>query len=225
MRALVYSRASAGGVAVSERARRPAAPREGHVLVDVVAAGLNPVDAKYLVGDKLPSWLDALVGRRSVEGLGVGFDFAGVVACAGAGAGAQLFAPDDRVFGTSPIGVASVADVVEVPAHQVAHMPRGASFARAAALPLVGLTALQALRHNGLACGKRLLLIGASGGVGHVALQVAKAMGAHVTAVAGTEVSGARCRRRGKGGGGQRAALRIAVRDQGGAPPLEVSKG
>ena len=89
------------------------------------------------------------------------------------------------MFGTTPIGVASIADQVATPAHQVAAMPRALSFAEAAALPLVGLTALQIFRRNGLCEGQRLLLLGAGGGVGHVALQVARALGARVTAVAG----------------------------------------
>ena len=92
MRALRYQRRARAGVALVETARpgRGGAPRRGCVVVDVVCASLNPVDAKYLLGDKLPAALDTLLGRRLVEGQGVGFDFAGVVASAAAGTGFQV---------------------------------------------------------------------------------------------------------------------------------------
>jgi len=79
-----------------------------------------------------------------------------------------------QVFGTVPLGRGSFTGAVRVPLHQLARKPRALSFAEAAALPLVGVTALQALfERNSLAPGEHLLLIGASGGVGHVALQAA----------------------------------------------------
>ena len=156
-------------------------PPHGHVRVKVVCAGVNPVDAKGLWGDKLPASL-AWLGPRLVEGCGVGFDFSGVVESVGCGV--SNLAVGDSVFGTTAVGAASLAERCDAPVHQVAHKPEHLSYTEAAALPLAGLTALQAFRENGLRPGSRVLLIGASGGVGHIAVQVAKAMGcASVTAV------------------------------------------
>ncbi len=78
----------------------------------------------------------------------------------------------------------SFREYVCVPTHQIAIKPTNTTFPQAAALPLVSLTAIQCLKYDyNLQAGQKLLLIGASGGVGHVALQVAKAMGAYVTAI------------------------------------------
>jgi len=156
-------------------------PRHGHVRVRVVCASVNPVDAKGLWGDKLPRSL-AWLGPRLVEGRGVGFDFSGVVEAVGDGVSG--LAVGEAVFGTTPVGVASLAQRCDTPAGQVTRKPPRLSYAEAAALPLAGLTAIQAFREHGLKKESRLLVIGASGGVGHVATQVAKAMGcSSITAV------------------------------------------
>ena len=181
MRKVVFSRASPEGVRLAS-APAPTAGTigDGQVLCRVACAGINPVDAKGLVGDKLPPWLGGL-GRAAVEGAGVGFDFSGIVVRAPA---ASTLREGDAVFGTAPPMTGSFAEEIIVPLDQVAPKPRSLSFAEAAALPLVGLTALQSLVHdNGLCQGQHLLVIGASGGVGHVACQLAKAVGAAVTAV------------------------------------------
>ena len=181
MRKVVFSRASPEGVRLAS-APAPTAGTigDGQVLCRVACAGINPVDAKGLVGDKLPPWLGGL-GRAAVEGAGVGFDFSGIVVRAPA---ASALREGDAVFGTAPPMTGSFAEEIIVPLDQVAPKPRSLSFAEAAALPLVGLTALQSLVHdNGLCQGQHLLVIGASGGVGHVACQLAKAVGAAVTAV------------------------------------------
>ncbi|KAJ1490835.1 hypothetical protein T484DRAFT_1600347, partial [Baffinella frigidus] len=151
------------------------------VICKVICAGVNPVDAKGLVGDKLPGPLAAL-GKRLLDGRGVGFDFAGVVE--DVPPGVSTFKRGDAVYGTVPIAHGSFAQFVKTPLHQIAHKPAHLSFAEAAALPLVGITAVQALtQSNSLKPGEHLLLIGASGGVGHVAIQETKALGARVTAV------------------------------------------
>ena len=156
-------------------------PRSGEVLCRVVCSGVNPVDAKFLFGDKLPRFL-ASRGRKMVEGRIAGIDFAGIVEQAPAEC--ARFKPGDAVFGTAPPGRGTFAEYVAAPLYQVAHKPASLSFEEAAVLPLVGLTAIQALQYdNSLGGGQHLLLIGASGGVGHVALQVAKALNARVTAI------------------------------------------
>ena len=120
-------------------------------------------------------------GRVGIEGCGVGFDFSGTVIRAPE---SSSFKTGDSIFGTAPPGHGTFSEEIVVPLDQVALKPPSLSFAEAAALPLVGLTALQSLKHdNGLDQGQHLLLIGASGGVGHVACQVAKALGAKVTAI------------------------------------------
>eukprot|EP00282_Hemiselmis_andersenii_P040093 CAMPEP_0169432120 /NCGR_PEP_ID=MMETSP1042-20121227/3312_1 /TAXON_ID=464988 /ORGANISM="Hemiselmis andersenii, Strain CCMP1180" /LENGTH=221 /DNA_ID=CAMNT_0009542579 /DNA_START=116 /DNA_END=777 /DNA_ORIENTATION=+ len=183
MRAVVYSRLDVEGIKVVSKARPAAvnATKKGNnILCRVVCAGINPVDAKGLVGDKLPHACSPLA-RRAIDGKTVGFDFAGTVMEVPAGC---EYKPGDAVYGTMPPGAGSFCEYVSAPLDQVAKKPSSLSFSEAASLPLVGLTSVQALVHdNGLVSGQHLLLIGASGGVGHVALQVAKAVGASVTAV------------------------------------------
>ena len=126
------------------------------MLCHVACAGLNPVDAKGLVGDKLPEWLSG-VGRSAIEGCVVGFDFSGTVVRAPE---SSNFKPGDAIFGTAPPMVGTFAEEIEVPLDQVAAKPPSLTFSEAAALPLVGLTALQSLKHdNGLCEGQHLLVV------------------------------------------------------------------
>eukprot|EP00802_Teleaulax_amphioxeia_P019190 Tamp_19413.p1 GENE.Tamp_19413~~Tamp_19413.p1 ORF type:complete len:399 (-),score=80.26 Tamp_19413:64-1164(-) len=181
VRSIVYSRSSPEGIKII--ARKPVdlskGPRD-KVLCRVACAGLNPVDAKGLVGDKLPAWMSG-ASRQAIEGCGVGFDFAGTVIRAPP---LSQLKEGDAIFGTAPPMVGTLSEEILVPLDQIAPKPPALSFSEAAALPLVGLTAIQSLKHdNGLSSGQHLLLIGGSGGVGHVACQVAKALGASVTAI------------------------------------------
>ena len=173
MKCIVYG----DGIASVQR-QIPSSATKGHVLVRVHAVGLNPVDAKNVVGDKLPfesQWV-----KRYLRDKIIGFDFSGTVV---EGAG---FVAGDRIFGTMPPFHGSLAEYVLAPAHQVARMPQ-VSFEEAAALPLVGLTALQCLSPH-VSESTRILVVGASGGTGHVALQVAKQLGASkIVAVASQE--------------------------------------
>ena len=179
MKAITYRSDCAEGVELSEMPHPMRA--SGEALCRVVCSGVNPVDAKYLFGDKQPKFLAAR-GRKLVEGRIAGIDFAGVVEQVPEDC--THLKPGDPVFGTAPPGSGTFAEYVATPIHQVAHKPESLSFEEAAVLPLVGLTAIQSLQHdNGLGAGQHLLLIGASGGVGHVALQVAKALNARVTAI------------------------------------------
>lgn len=151
------------------------APSAGEVLVKVHAAALNPKDA--LVRKGRFAWI---TGSRFPKI--VGLDFAGTVAEAGKGV--------DLPMGTSVYGSlnertslrGTLADYVLIKQHECATMPKNLSFEKAAALPLAAQTSLQALRKLiHLEKGQRLLIMGASGGVGVYAIQIAKAIGAHVT--------------------------------------------
>jgi len=111
-----------------------------------------------------------------------GFDFAGTVVEAQHG-----FAPGDKVFGTMPPMEGTLAEYISVPLDQICYMPKNYSFRQAAALPLVGLTAVQCLQPH-ITSSSSVLIIGGSGGTGHVALQVARNLGAeHITTVCSTK--------------------------------------
>jgi NADPH:quinone reductase-like Zn-dependent oxidoreductase len=146
-------------------------PGPGEIAVRVRACALNPKDVLVRKG-KFP-WL---AGRSFPKAMG--YDFAGEVE-----RGAGDFRAGDRVFGMIQSWRAgAVAEKCTIPVDQCAHAPQSASFEQAAALPLAALTALQALRDEAaLGPGQRVLLHGASGGVGVYAIQIAKATGAHVT--------------------------------------------
>jgi len=114
-----------------------------------------------------------------------GRDFAGEVA--EVGAGVTHVEPGDEVFGETGMADGAFAEYVRAPAGQVAPKPAGLTFEQAAAVPLAGCTALQALRDVArVQPGQRLLVNGASGGVGTFAVQIGKALGAHVTGVCST---------------------------------------
>jgi len=183
MRAVVFARKDVEGIKMVS-VKRPsfnATKDKGRLSCRVVCAGINPVDAKALIGDKLPEWASGM-GRRAVEGRTAGFDFSGTVL--EVPVGCDKFKVGDAIFGTMPPGEGSFSEYVVAPLDQVAPKPKTLSFAEAAVLPLSGLTSLQSLVHdNDLKAGQHLLIIGASGGVGHIALQVAKASGARVTAI------------------------------------------
>jgi NADPH:quinone reductase-like Zn-dependent oxidoreductase len=152
-------------------------PSKSQVLVKVHAVGLNPVDAKHVIGDKLPYHWTTL--RRNshnllVKDTRVGFDFSGTVLQENL----PKFPKGTRVFGTMPPFGGSCADYICAPIHQIAKASDCLSFEECAALPLVGLTAWQALSPHIALDQSNVLIIGGSGGTGHVALQVAKALGA-----------------------------------------------
>ncbi len=147
------------------------------VLVRVRAAAVNPADWAILQG--LPYVLRLVNGiRRPRTGIR-GSDVAGVVEAVGAAV--TQFKPGDEVFGWCQGAFAEFAATSE---ETLVPKPAGLSFEQAAAVPMAGITALQALRDQaGLEAGQSVLVNGASGGVGTFAVQIAKAMGAEVTAV------------------------------------------
>jgi NADPH:quinone reductase-like Zn-dependent oxidoreductase len=148
-------------------------PLPTEVLVRVRAVGVNPVEAVIRSG-QFP-----LLGEPPFI---LGWDVSGVVE--DIEPGVTRFQPGDEVYGMPffPRAASAYAEYVVAPSRQLARKPSGLSHAEAAALPLAGLTAWQALVDTAqLTAGQRVLIHGAGGGVGHLAVQIAKARGAHVT--------------------------------------------
>jgi NADPH:quinone reductase-like Zn-dependent oxidoreductase len=161
-------------VLMVEEVDRPE-PRPTEVLVRVAAAGVNPVDWKVRAGG-------GLLGEPPFT---VGWDVAGEVEAVGFGV--TWLAPGDRVFGMPrfPREAACYAEYVVSPSRHLARIPDGLDDVKAAAVPLAGLTAWQALVDTaGVDAGSRVLVLGAAGGVGHLAVQIAKARGAWVAGTA-----------------------------------------
>ena len=152
-------------------------PISTEVLVEVHAAGVNPVDCKTRSGTGVARW-------AGPPPFIPGWDVAGVVV--DAGYGVTRFSPGDRVFGVPrfPRAAGAYAEYVTAPSLQLSLIPDGLGFAEAAAIPLAALTAWQALETAGLSAGDTVLVHGASGGVGHLAVQLATKIGASVIAAA-----------------------------------------
>lgn len=151
---------------------------DDEVLVRVLAAGVDRGVWHLMTGLPYPVRL-AGYGLRAPKMNIPGMDLAGVVEAVGARV--TRFAPGDEVFGT---GKGAFADFAAVQSADLVKKPASISFEQAAAVPTSGLAALQALRDHGrVRPGQQVLIIGASGGVGTFAVQLAGAIGAHVTAV------------------------------------------
>lgn len=171
MRAVVFSQY--GDENVLELTERPEpAPADGDVLVEVKAAGVNPVDWKHREGE---------VRNDRPFPLGMGWDVAGVVRGTVPGGPAVGAA----VHGMLPLPYGGAyQELCVLPASAVAPKPASLSYAEAAAVPLAALTAWQALETAGATVGMRVLVHAGAGGVGHFAVQLARHLGAHVTATA-----------------------------------------
>ena len=152
----------------------PLVPTE--VLVRVEAASINPVETSIRAG-RLP-----ILGQPPFR---LGWDIAGVVE--EVLPGMHRFKPGDKVFGMPmmPRELGGYGEYIAAPSRQIVAMPESLSFEEAAALPMAGLTAWQALVDTGgLTDGQRVLIHAAGGGVGHLAVQIAKALGAYVIGTA-----------------------------------------
>lgn len=176
MRAIVYR--SYGGPDVLEAADLPIPePGEGQVLVRVRAASVNPLDFKIATGNFRP-----ILRARFPQV--PGYDVAGEVVRLGPGVTGYVGGTHIHAHVTSG---GAAAEYALVPTADAASIPEGMDFATAAGLPLAGMTALQALRDAGGMplhdAKQRVLVLGASGGVGHLAVQIACAAGATVIAV------------------------------------------
>jgi len=179
MRALRYSRYGSPDVLEVVETDTPQ-PAAGELAVRVRAASLNPVDGKIRAGHL------RLLPFFESPPRGCGLDFAGEVV--GTGGDVARYYPGMRVFGSlSPFGRGGAfAEIVRVSPDRLATIPDGTGFDEAATLPIAAGTAAQALiDHAKLAAGQRVLILGAAGGVGHFAVQLARHLGAHVTGTCG----------------------------------------
>jgi NADPH:quinone reductase-like Zn-dependent oxidoreductase len=174
MKAIVYRKNGPPDVLTCEEIEKPS-PADQEVLIKVRAAAVNPLDCHLLKGG--PALIRLLFGARKLRQPGV--DVAGVVEAVGPGV--TQFKPGDAVFGTCR---GAFAEYAVAPDSALAIKPAIVSFESAAASPIAALTALQGLRNHGkLQLGQHVLINGASGGVGTFAVQLAKILGAEVTAV------------------------------------------
>jgi NADPH:quinone reductase-like Zn-dependent oxidoreductase len=180
MKAIVYRCYGSPDVLKFENIAKPTAA-DNEVLVRVRAASVNPFDWHYMRGTPYIVRMDSGFGKPENPRLGV--DFAGTVEAVGKDV--KRFHPGDDVFGGKFGAFAQYVSVREDRA--LALKPANVTFEQAAAVPIAALTALQALRDSGqIRSGQKVLINGASGGVGTFAVQIAKSFGAEVTAVCST---------------------------------------
>jgi NADPH:quinone reductase-like Zn-dependent oxidoreductase len=180
MNAAVYRCYGSPDVVKVEPVEKPT-PADDEVLVKVHAASVNPLDWHYMRGTPYIMRMDTGVGLPKDARLGV--DYAGTVEAVGKNV--THFKPGDEVFGGRNGAFAQY--VIAREAGSIAIKPASVSFEQAAAVPIAAVTALQALRDQGqLKAGQKVLINGASGGVGTYAVQIAKHLGATVTGVCST---------------------------------------
>lgn len=177
MKAAAYHCYGSPEVLKIEEKARPT-PADDELLVRVHAASLNPLDWHYMTGTPYLVRLDAGIGLPTDPRMGV--DFAGTVEAVGKAV--THFKVGDEVFGGHDGAFAEYLTVRE--SRAVVLKPQGVTFEQAASLPIAAITALQALRDKGkLHAGQKVLINGASGGVGTYAVQLAKWLGGEVTGV------------------------------------------
>ncbi len=180
MKAIVFSKYGAPDVLRLKEVQKPQ-PKDCEVLVRIHAASLNVADAHVVSGE--PFMMRLMCGLFKPGFSIPGSDMAGQVETVGQGV--TLFRPGDEVYGDlSGCGWGAFAEYVAVPETELAAKPANLTFEQAAAVPMAAVTALQALcDKGGMRPGLKVLVNGASGGVGTFALQIAKALGGEVTAV------------------------------------------
>ena len=185
MKAIVQDVYGSAGVLKLREIGRPSIG-DGEVLVRVRAAGVDPGVWHLMTGE--PYLVRAMgFGLRKPKVAVRGRDVAGVVEAAGARV--TRFRPGDEVYGTCESG--SFAEYAAAPENRLAAKPANVSFEQAAVVPTSGVTALQGVRDCGrVQPGQQVMVIGAAGGVGSFAVQIAKASGARVTGVCSTSKAG-----------------------------------
>jgi NADPH:quinone reductase-like Zn-dependent oxidoreductase len=183
MKAIVYTEYGSPDVLQFKDVEKPT-PKEDEVLIKVHAASLNAADLHYLRAD--PFLIRPTSGLLKPKNTFLGADVAGRIEAVGRTV--TQFKPGDEVFGDlSESGRGTFAEYVCASENALALKPANLSFEEAAAVPLAAVTALQGLRSKGqIQPGQKVLINGASGGVGMFAVQIAKALGAEVTAVCST---------------------------------------
>src|SRR4051794_27549957 len=179
MQAIVYHRYGSPDKLIVEDVPLPTL-KDDAVLLRVKAVAINPFDWHLIRG--IPYFVRFESGLRAPTRNIPGIDVAGVVEAVGSEV--TEFRPGDEVFGEKS---RSCAEYVAAPAATMARKPERLTFVEAAAIPVAGVTALQALRDKGrLEAGQHVLINGASGGIGTFAVQIAKSFGATVTGVCST---------------------------------------
>jgi len=180
MKAIVYTKYGPPDVLQLKEVEKPT-PKDNELLIKVHAASVNYADWGFLTGDPFIArlWSGLLKPKNKILGL----DVAGRVEAVGRNV--KLLQPGDKVFGESGLG--AFAEYVCVTEDKLVRKPANISFEEAAAVPVAALTALQGIRYAGqIQPGQKVLINGASGGVGTFAVQIAKSFGAEVTAVCST---------------------------------------
>lgn len=156
-------------------------PKDDEVLVRVRAASINSLDWHFMTG--IPYFMRLIIGLRRPRQKIRGADLAGEVE--GVGKDVTRFKPGDEVYGE---GTGTFAEYVSTSEGKLSLKPASMSFEEAASLPVAAVTALQGIRDHGqVQSGQKVLVNGATGGLGTFAVQIAKALGAEVTAVARTD--------------------------------------
>jgi len=183
MKAVVYTKYGSSDVLELKEVAKPT-PKDDEVLVKVQAASVNAADWHLLTADIFLVRLN--MGLLRPKHMILGADIAGLVEAVGGNV--KQFQPGDAVFGDIfAHGFGGFGEYVSVPESTLVLKPSNLSFEEAAAVPLASVTALQGLRDHGhIQPGQKVLINGASGGVGTFAVQIAKTFGAEVTAVCST---------------------------------------
>jgi len=177
MKAMIYEKYGSPDVLKLSEVAKPTA-KDNEVLVQIHAASVNPLDWHNMRGT--PFLVRLTTGLRYPKNTILGADIAGRVEAVGRNV--KHFKPGDEVFGESGLG--GLAEYVCVAEDRIVHKPANMTFEEAAAIPVAALTALQGLRDKGqIQSGQKVLINGASGGVGTCAVQIAKSFGAEVTGV------------------------------------------
>ena len=180
MKAIVYGRYGSPDVLELREIDKPVV-KDDEVLVRVRAAGLNPADWHYLRGH--PYLVRLMIGLRPKGTTVLGSDMAGQVEAVGKEV--TRFRPGDEVF--AEVGFGGCAEYVSCSQAKLGLKPSNLTFEQAAVVPMAAMTALVGMREVGqVQPGQKVLINGASGGVGTFAVQIAKALGADVTGVCGT---------------------------------------
>lgn len=184
MKAIIFSKYGPPEGLTYEDVARPV-PQDDQVLVKIHAASMNAAEWHLVRGEPFPARF-FVGGPFKPRKMILGSDMAGRVEMVGKNV--TKFKPGDDVYGMlSGCGWGAFAEYVAVPENALAIKPSRIGFAAAAAMPMAALTALQGLRDKGhIQAGQKVLINGASGGVGTFAVQIAKAMGAEVTGVCST---------------------------------------
>ena len=181
MKAIVYPRYGSADVLQFTEVETPA-PKDDEILIKIHAASVNALDGHFLSGKPFPLRIDNGLRTPKIQRLGV--DLAGRVEAVGSSV--TRFQPGDDVFGGRGLG--ALAEYKCLREEDVVLKPAALSFEAAAAVPVAAITALQGLRDHGqIQPGQRVVISGATGGVGTFAVQIAKAFGAEVTAVCSTK--------------------------------------